>query len=138
MRPLHRFSDWLDDSSSDSSPCSDSGLIHNRGVGYHRPKLPDRSAPVEMPFGPNELADRNGDLSPAGDELTADREAEMEHRRPQAETPDGRRPDAADNGSETRAQRLQRIRREIELGTYETPEKLEAALDRMFGVLIDS
>ncbi|WP_437205097.1 hypothetical protein [Planctomicrobium sp. SH664] len=38
---------------------------------------------------------------------------------------------------ETRAQRLARIRREIQSGTYETPEKLEAAIERMLGVLVD-
>lgn len=38
---------------------------------------------------------------------------------------------------ETRSQRLARIRREIEAGEYETPEKLEAAVERMLGVLAD-
>jgi anti-sigma28 factor (negative regulator of flagellin synthesis) len=38
---------------------------------------------------------------------------------------------------ETRAERLERIKREIAAGTYETPEKLEAAIERMLGVLID-
>ncbi|SFI77901.1 flagellar biosynthesis anti-sigma factor FlgM [Planctomicrobium piriforme] len=38
---------------------------------------------------------------------------------------------------ETRQQRLERIRREIQAGTYETPEKLEAAIERMLGVLVD-
>jgi hypothetical protein len=38
---------------------------------------------------------------------------------------------------ETRAQRLERIKREIEAGSYDTPEKLEAAVERMLGVLID-
>jgi hypothetical protein len=40
-------------------------------------------------------------------------------------------------GPETRAQRLERIKREIAAGVYETPEKLEAAVERMLGVLID-
>ena len=39
--------------------------------------------------------------------------------------------------AETRAERLARIKQEIEAGTYDTPEKLEAAIDRMMGVLID-
>ena len=40
-------------------------------------------------------------------------------------------------GGETRAQRLARIRREIQDGVYETPEKLEAAIERMLGVLVE-
>lgn len=35
--------------------------------------------------------------------------------------------------SEVRAQRLAQIRAEIEAGTYETPEKLEAALTKLLG-----
>ncbi|WP_437194167.1 hypothetical protein [Planctomicrobium sp. SH527] len=38
---------------------------------------------------------------------------------------------------ETRAERLARIKREIEAGTYETPEKLDAAIERMLGILAD-
>ncbi len=38
---------------------------------------------------------------------------------------------------ETRAERLARIKREIEAGTYETPEKLDAAIERMLGVFAD-
>ncbi|WP_437186456.1 flagellar biosynthesis anti-sigma factor FlgM [Planctomicrobium sp. SH668] len=38
---------------------------------------------------------------------------------------------------ETRAQRLERIKREIASGTYETEEKLERAIERMLGVLVD-
>ncbi|MEX0715920.1 MAG: flagellar biosynthesis anti-sigma factor FlgM [Planctomycetaceae bacterium] len=34
--------------------------------------------------------------------------------------------------SEMRAARLAQIKADIEAGTYETPDKLEAALDRMF------
>ncbi len=41
------------------------------------------------------------------------------------------------SGVETRAERVERIRREIQAGTYETPEKLEAAIDRMMGILLD-
>lgn len=37
---------------------------------------------------------------------------------------------------ETRAERLARIQREIAAGTYETPEKLEAAIDRMLGTTL--
>lgn len=43
----------------------------------------------------------------------------------------------AGNPRETRAERLARIKREIEAGTYETPDKLEAAVERMLGVLSD-
>jgi|GEM_PF-2397718 len=45
--------------------------------------------------------------------------------------------DPQNSGTETRAQRIERIRREIQAGTYDTPEKLEAAIDRMMGVLAD-
>ena len=34
------------------------------------------------------------------------------------------------------AERLARIQREIAAGTYETPEKLEAAIDRMLGTTL--
>ncbi len=34
-----------------------------------------------------------------------------------------------------RAQRLEQIRQQIEAGTYETPEKLDAAVNRMFDEL---
>lgn len=33
--------------------------------------------------------------------------------------------------TETRAQRLERIKREVALGVYDTPERFEAAVDRM-------
>lgn len=38
---------------------------------------------------------------------------------------------------ETRQERLARIRAEIDSGAYETPEKLEIAISRMLGVLVD-
>jgi len=38
---------------------------------------------------------------------------------------------------ETRAERLARIKQEIEAGTYDSDEKLEKAIDRMLGVLMD-
>ena len=39
--------------------------------------------------------------------------------------------DTASRSSEIRAERLDQIKAEIEAGTYETPEKLEAALVRL-------
>ena len=36
---------------------------------------------------------------------------------------------------ETIEERLARIKAEIEAGVYETPEKLEIAIDRMFGAI---
>jgi len=38
---------------------------------------------------------------------------------------------------ETRAEKLARIKAEIEAGTYDTDEKLEASIDRMFGTLFE-
>ena len=38
---------------------------------------------------------------------------------------------------ESHEERLARIKAEIEAGVYETPEKLEIAIDRMFGTLVD-
>lgn len=48
--------------------------------------------------------------------------------------------DAATRSSDVRAERLNQIQAEIEAGVYETPEKLEAALLRLFaeaGVRLD-
>jgi len=42
-------------------------------------------------------------------------------------------PSAESMATETRAQRLARIKREIENGSYETEEKLELAIERMLG-----
>ncbi|HAN99282.1 MAG TPA: hypothetical protein DCQ98_18465 [Planctomycetaceae bacterium] len=42
---------------------------------------------------------------------------------------------AAGNSAPVRADRIAEIRSQIAAGTYETPEKLELALERMFGDL---
>lgn len=65
--------------------------------------------------------------------------AEMKPARPQPEssaTPaaPGQVPPAP---VESRQERLARIKREIEAGTYETADKLEAAIEKMLGVLAD-
>ena len=78
------------------------------------------------------------------------REAEMEPtRRQNSPSPPASSPGSSDDPQpsddpqrvesrmETRAERLARIRREIEAVTYETPEKLEQALERMMGILVD-
>lgn len=44
----------------------------------------------------------------------------------------GRVMESMTQSSEMRAARLAQIKADIEAGTYETPDKLEAALDRMF------
>lgn len=44
----------------------------------------------------------------------------------------------AESAVESRAARLERIKREIANGTYDSDEKLEHALDRMLGVLLDT
>lgn len=44
----------------------------------------------------------------------------------------GRAIDNVNQSSELRAARLAQIKADIEAGVYETPDKLEAALDRMF------
>lgn len=44
----------------------------------------------------------------------------------------GRMMDSLSRSSEVRSERLAQIKAAIEAGTYETPEKLEAALDKMF------
>lgn len=41
------------------------------------------------------------------------------------------------NGGPVRTELVNRIRSEIEQGTYETPEKLEAAIDELLGDLAD-
>ena len=74
----------------------------------------------------------------AGRPVSPEHEAEMDSPRPETESS---QQDASNSPQsrqgETRAERLQRIRREIELGIYETPEKLEKAIDRMMGVIVD-
>jgi negative regulator of flagellin synthesis FlgM len=47
-------------------------------------------------------------------------------------SPAARLMDAAARSSDVRAERLNQIKAEIEAGVYETPEKLEAALMRLF------
>ncbi|WP_437228876.1 hypothetical protein SH661x_001132 [Planctomicrobium sp. SH661] len=68
-------------------------------------------------------------------------EAAMKSARPDSKKP-GSIPTAnaapgVPGSHETRAQRLERIKREIADGTYESEEKLERAIERMLGVLVD-
>jgi hypothetical protein len=118
MRPFHLFLHDL------LSPCSSPGLIKNGDVGYDRQELP-----VEA-------------VRPSRPALLGAQEIEMKPEQPQrdASNQSGSFPPAGgqDFQPETRAERLERIRLEIEAGTYETPEKLEAAVDRMLGVLTDA
>lgn len=51
-------------------------------------------------------------------------------------SPLGRMLDGIGQLPEIRHERVEEIRREISAGTYETPEKLELALDRLFDELI--
>ena len=50
----------------------------------------------------------------------------------------GRMLDEMTNNSEMRAERLAQIKASIDDGTYETDEKLDAALSRMLGQIEDS
>lgn len=99
------------------------GLFLTIRVDYnHQQKLP-------LEFGPV----RGGDGSVLPSEA-----AMKSSRNSQPSAP--RRPDVPSQHpgeGETRAQRLERIRREIQDGTYETPEKLDAAIERMLGILSD-
>lgn len=74
-------------------------------------------------------------MAPDGSSLTS--EADMKPARP--EQTSSSRPTVSKTGGaadvETRAERLARIRREIQDGTYESEEKLERAIERMLGVL---
>jgi len=74
-------------------------------------------------------------MAPDGSSLTS--EADMKPARP--ERTSSSRPAVSKSGGaagvETRAERLARIRREIQDGTYESEEKLERAIERMLGVL---
>lgn len=119
MRP-HIFSD----SPSASIPSFESGLPQTSGMDYnHRQELP-----VEGP------ATRR--LLPQ----VQRREAGMESSRPQSSSPGtlAQKSTASQEvRPETRAERLARIRREIEAGTYETREKMEIAIDRLFGAMVD-
>jgi len=73
-------------------------------------------------------------LSSVGTSFTS--EADMKPARPKQSTSSSSGTSLSQAaGTETRAQRLARIRREIEEGTYETEEKLERAIERMLGVL---
>ena len=74
-----------------------------------------------------------------GEPIPTSGEAEMD-RRPSNHTNSDRNSahSMTDPQPETRQERLARIRAEIDSGLYETPEKLEIAISRMLGVLIDS
>jgi len=60
--------------------------------------------------------------------------ANVDQERPQSEPQSPKSPASRE---ETRAERLARIKAEIEAGEYETEEKLEKAIDRMLGVLLE-
>lgn len=118
MRPFHIFLHGL------FSPCSNPGLIKNGDVGYDRQQLPVQDAVLNRPT------------------LLDAQEVEMKPEQPQGdalnECVSPPRSDGRDFHPETRAERLERIRLEIETGAYETPEKLERAVERMLGVLTDA
>lgn len=116
MRPIHLFAKLL------NSPCSGSGLINNGDVEYDWQKLPVPVYPAELYFDDPNLM-----------------ESGMENQQNKGDTS---QPQLSGNAQqpprhETRSERLQRIRAEIDAGVYETNEKLEAAVDRMLGVFSD-
>lgn len=106
--------------SSVSGPHFQTPLIETGNLRYDRQNLPEQTE------------------SHPGAGLEQLREAEMDRKRPEPSIPPTQ-PNASsvEGEPETRAQRLARIRAEIEAGVYETPEKLEIALGRMFGTLLD-
>lgn len=111
-------------------------LIACGNLGYDQQILP-----VEVCF----HRDRNSSIN----QESTTGEAEMDRTRSNHTNPnsDSDQSDAAarhnrnhvhsDFEPETIDERLARIKAEIESGVYETPEKLEIAIDRMFGVITD-
>ena len=96
------------------------GLIHLEFLTYNQQELPDCDPCL-----------KSAEVFPEGeaDEMPAERPSENENLREGS----GRRVCRP----ETRDERLARIRSEIESGVYETDEKLELAIDRMLGVLLE-
>ncbi len=83
-------------------------------------------------FLPDEVFFDHGDTTPNSGE------AEMDRKRPDRTQPHQDNHNSEPIPSpETREERLERIRAEIDSGVYETPEKLEIAISRMLGVISD-
>lgn len=99
-----------------------------------------RKAPLMAEFGIR-YATRSG----RGDQTGESHNSQGGESLSTGETSPTRQPSAADGGrggndSEgavipARAERLRRIRAQIEAGVYDTPEKFEAAIDRLYEVL---
>jgi len=121
MRPAN-FHNRISSFNAATTGSSIPGLSPQRGLDYnHRQKLPSWNGPAwgsdesPLPVGAAMASSRKSTTNPSGG-------AESPH---------------SSGGMETRTQRLERIRREIQAGTYETPEKLDAAIERMMGILVD-
>lgn len=116
-----RASQRLAEASQNASE-SDPGLSLTAGIVYNdRQNLPLTMGTLPM--------------APDGSSLTS--EADMKPARSE-QTPSSVSASPSKTGAagvETRAERLERIRREIQEGTYESEEKLERAIERMLGVL---
>lgn len=115
MRPVSIHSSWFLFFASPNP-----GLPGNAGGGYnHR-----RNLPV--------LPEVSREGAPTGPEFEMKRQSGKSR-----DAHPGGRENVPASAAETRADRLARIQREIAAGTYETPEKLEAAVERMLGVLAE-
>lgn len=116
MRPINSF-----EGVSLISACFNSGLPLSGTVVYNEwQKLP-LSGPVPQNWSGISSTPKAA-MKPARSEQTSNNSPALEP------SPNGR-------AVETRAQRLERIKREIQNGTYESEEKLEKAIERMLGVL---
>lgn len=119
MRPCHSAIDCSAEISH-----SEAGLPHTPRVDYnHRQDLPVRDSATRRAL--PQCQRREPVMKSSRPDSPSPKPVETGHSEPKGRSP------------ESRAERLARIRREIAAGTYETQEKLEAAIDRLIGVLAD-
>jgi hypothetical protein len=118
MRPCHTFHLF-----AELQQLPEAGLSRTASIDYnHRQILPLWNRPVP------------GD---SRDSLSTEAVMNRRRKQPGSQPAESAEAIAQQPVPETRAAKLERIRREIQAGTYETPEKLETAIGRMLGVLID-
>lgn len=121
MRPaISLISAYYSFNLSHETDCTHTPLIERRYLGYNR-----QFTPVRMPGCQKEDSTNSG-------------EAEMDRERSNRTNPNEQDyVPAIGSQTESREEKLARIRAEIEAGVYETPEKFEIAISRLLGIHAD-
>lgn len=121
MRPaISLFSAFNHFNLSHETDCTHTPLIERRYLGYNRQFTPVRN------------------IGYPKDDFTNSGEAEMDRERSNRTNPNEQDDvPSIGNQTESREEKLARIRAEIEAGVYETPEKFEIAISRLLGMHAD-